>query len=98
MNNIRKIEARMQQATLYLPVATNLALYCQSSEGLQLTNIVGASRLPQPLPSLGSPFAEESEDEWIEEALRRDKEMDENPDMVMSEEEFWGSLEEFRRQ
>jgi len=48
--------------------------------------------------SLGSPFAEESEDEWIEEALRRDKEMDENPDMVMSEEEFWGSLEEFRRQ
>lgn len=47
----------MQRPEIYLPVATNLALYCQSSEDLHLTNIVGASRLPQPLPSLGSPWA-----------------------------------------
>lgn len=47
----------MQQAEVYLPVATNLALYCQSCEDLHLTNRVGASRLPQPLPSLGSPWA-----------------------------------------
>jgi hypothetical protein len=56
-SHVRRIEARMQQAEVYLPVATNLALYCQSSEVLQFTNIVGASRLPQPLPSLGSPWA-----------------------------------------
>lgn len=47
----------MQKAEIYLPAATNLALYCQSSEDLHLTNIVGTSRLPQPLPSLGSPWA-----------------------------------------
>lgn len=52
-----------------------------------------ASRL---LASLGSPFGDDDED-LVELALRRSKEMDENPDMVMSEEEFWGSLEEFRR-
>ncbi len=57
MNHIRRVEARMQQAQIYLPVATNLALYCQSSETLQLTNMVGALRLPQPLPLLGSPWA-----------------------------------------
>jgi tetratricopeptide (TPR) repeat protein len=57
MNHVRRIEARMQQADVYLPVATNLALYCQSSESLRLTNMVGALRLPQPLPSLGSPWA-----------------------------------------
>lgn len=52
-----------------------------------------ASRL---IASLGSPFEEDNEDE-VELALRRSKEMDENPDMVMSEEQFWASLEEFRR-
>src|SRR5258708_2444763 len=57
MSKIRSVEARMQRAEIYLTVATNLALYCQSSEDLHLTNIVGASRLPQPLPSLGSPWA-----------------------------------------
>ncbi len=51
-----------------------------------------ASRL---IASLGSPFEEDNEDE-VELALRRSKEMDENPDMVMSEEQFWASLEEFR--
>ncbi len=52
-----------------------------------------ASRL---IASLGSPFDDDNEDE-VELALRRSKEMDENPDMVMSEEKFWDSLEEFRR-
>ena len=52
-----------------------------------------ASRL---IASLGTPFDDNNEDE-VELALRRSKEMDENPDMVMSEEQFWASLEEFRR-
>ena len=51
-----------------------------------------ASRL---IASLGTPFDDDNEDE-VELALRRSKEMDENPDMVMSEEQFWASLEEFR--
>jgi hypothetical protein len=57
MSKVRRVEARMQRAEIYLPTATNLALYCQSSEDLHLTNTVGGSRLPQPLPSLGSPWA-----------------------------------------
>lgn len=57
VNRIRGVEARMQRPEIYLPVATNLALYCQSSEDLHLTNMLGASRLPPPLPSLGSPWA-----------------------------------------
>ena len=57
MSKIRRMEARMQDTEIFLPVATNLALYCQSFETLRLTNGVGASRLPHPLPSLGSPHA-----------------------------------------
>ena len=52
-----------------------------------------ASRL---IASLGSPFEDDDEDE-IEVAVRRSKEMDENPEMMMSEEQFWAGLEEFRR-
>ena len=48
------------------------------------------------LQSLPSPSADEDED-WIEEALRRDREMDENPDSVMTHEEFFGSLREHIR-
>jgi tetratricopeptide (TPR) repeat protein len=51
------VEAQLKRAEIYLPVATNLALYCQSSDDLRLTNMVGVSKLPQPLPSLGSPWA-----------------------------------------
>jgi len=51
-----------------------------------------ASRL---IASLGTPFDVDDED-LVELALRRSKEMDENPDMVMSEEEFWASLEAYR--
>lgn len=43
-----------------------------------------ASRL---IASLGSPFEDDGEDE-LELALKRSKEMDENPDMVMSIEEL----------
>lgn len=52
-----------------------------------------ASRL---IASLGSPFEDDGEDEF-ELSVKRSKEMDENPDMVMSEEQFWQGLEEFRR-
>ena len=48
------------------------------------------------IESLGSPF-EDDEDDWIEEALRRDREMDENPESVMTQEEFFGSLREYVR-
>lgn len=47
------------------------------------------------IESLGSPA--EDEEDWIEEALRRDKEMDENPESVLSEEEFFSSLREYIR-
>jgi putative addiction module component (TIGR02574 family) len=46
------------------------------------------------IASLPSPFVDEDED-WVEEALRRDREMDENPDSVMTEEEFFASLREY---
>jgi hypothetical protein len=48
------------------------------------------------IASLGTPFDEEEED-VITLARERDREMDEHPETVMSEEQFWGSLEEFRR-
>jgi hypothetical protein len=57
ISDIRLSETRMQRPEIYLPVATNLALYCQSAEDLQLTNKVRAASLPQPLPSLGSRWA-----------------------------------------
>lgn len=52
-----------------------------------------ASRL---IASLGSPF-DDSDEDVIELALRRDQEMDENPDSAMTEEEFWDSIKEYRR-
>lgn len=51
-----------------------------------------ASRL---IASLGSPF--DDDEDVYELALRRDKEMDEHPETVMSSEEFWASIEEYRR-
>ncbi len=68
--------------------AEELALKLSDSERAKL-----AEKL---IASLPSPFVEEDED-WVEEALRRDKEMDENPESVMSEEEFFGSLKEYIR-
>lgn len=46
------------------------------------------------IASLGTPFDDEDED-WVEEALRRDREMDENPESVMTHEEFFDSLREY---
>ncbi len=43
------------------------------------------------IASLPSPFVEE-DDDWVEEALRRDREMEENPESVMTHEEFFASL------
>lgn len=48
------------------------------------------------IASLGSPFEDDDED-VIALVLERDREMDEHPETVMSEDEFWASLEEFRR-
>lgn len=56
MTKIHRQEQKMQRPEFYVPLATNLALYCQSVDELQLTNTIGASRLPQPLPRLGSPW------------------------------------------
>ncbi|HQZ81788.1 MAG TPA: addiction module protein [Pyrinomonadaceae bacterium] len=46
--------------------------------------------------SLPSPFTEEDEG-WVEEALRRDREMDEKPETVLTEEQFFKSLREHVR-
>ena len=48
------------------------------------------------IASLPSPLVDEDED-WVEEALRRDREMDENPDAVLTEEQFFTSLREHVR-
>lgn len=48
------------------------------------------------IESLGAPV-EVDEADWIAEALRRDKEMDEDPDCVLTHEEFKAGLAEFRR-
>ncbi len=46
--------------------------------------------------SLPSPDWDD-DDDGIEEALRRDREMDENPEGVLTHEEFMAGLAEFRR-
>lgn len=46
--------------------------------------------------SLPSPFVADDED-WVEEALRRDGEMDEKPETVLTEEQFFTSLREYVR-
>ncbi len=48
------------------------------------------------LKIMESPFDDDEED-IIELSLRRAKEMDEHPETVISEDEFWASLEEYRR-
>ena len=46
------------------------------------------------IASLGSPFDED--EDAIELAVQRDREMDENPETVISEVEFWASIDEYR--
>ena len=48
------------------------------------------------ISSLPSPFVEE-DDNWVDEALRRDREMDENPESVMTHEEFFTFLRDHIR-
>lgn len=47
------------------------------------------------LDSLPSPF-DDDDDDGVEEALRRSREMDENPAMSLTEEEFFASFEKYR--
>jgi hypothetical protein len=47
------------------------------------------------LASLPSPFEDEGDD-GVEEAIRRSREMDEDPAMSLSEEEFFASFENYR--
>ena len=54
MHQIRNVESRMQEPQIAGEVATNLALYCQSMDLLQITNGLGASQLPPPIPKLGT--------------------------------------------
>jgi len=48
------------------------------------------------IESLGSPFRDEDEDVG-ELARRRDEEASEHPELIMSEEEFWDSIKQYRR-
>ena len=51
-----------------------------------------AGKLLASLPSLFDEF----EDDGVEEALRRSREMDENPSMSLNEEEFLTSFDKYR--
>lgn len=52
-----------------------------------------AAKLIRSLPSPGW----DDDDDGVEEALRRSREMDENPAMSLTEEEFFASFEKYRR-
>lgn len=60
-------------------------------QALRLPDSSRAKLAEKLIASLPSPFVDEDED-WVEEALRRDREIDENPDSVMTEKEFFDSL------
>ncbi|HQU90752.1 MAG TPA: addiction module protein [Pyrinomonadaceae bacterium] len=47
------------------------------------------------LDSLPSPF-DDDDDDGVAESLRRSREMDENPEMSLTEEEFFASFEKYR--
>ena len=65
-----------------------LALKLSDSERGSLANKL--------IASLPTPYVDD-DDDWAAEAIRRDREMDENPDCVLTHEEFMAGLEEFRR-
>jgi putative addiction module component (TIGR02574 family) len=64
---------------------------------LSLSDADRAKLAEKLIASLPSPLVEEDND-WIAEAMRRDKEMDENPESVLTKEEFFTSLKEYIRQ
>ena len=64
-------------------------------QALKLSDTSRAKLAEKLIASLPSPFVDEDED-WVKEALRRSKEMDNDPDSVMSEKEFWASIDKYR--
>lgn len=48
------------------------------------------------IASLPSPFID-NDDDWIEESIRRSNEMDEDPEMVLSQDQFIDSFDKYRR-
>lgn len=65
-------------------------------QALSLSDSSRAKLAEKLIASLPSPFVAE-DDDWVEEALRRDREIDQNPDSVMTHEEFFTSLREHIR-
>ena len=60
----------------------------------QLSDSDRAKLADKLIASLPSPFVDDDED-WVEEALRRDREMDEQPETVLTEEQFFASIKEY---
>ncbi len=65
-------------------------------QALRLPDSSRAKLVEKLIASLPSPFVAE-DDDWVDEALRRDREMDEDPGSVMSQDEFFKSLREHIR-
>ena len=65
-------------------------------QALKLPESSRAKLAEKLIASLPSPFVAE-DDDWVDEASRRDREMDEDPDSVMTHAEFFDSLKEYRR-
>ncbi len=65
-------------------------------QALRLPDSSRAKLAEKLIASLPSPFVD-ADDDWVEEAMRRSREMDENPEMSLSHEEFMASLDEYRR-
>ena len=65
-------------------------------EALRLPDSSRAKLAEKLIASLPSPFVD-ADDEWVEESMRRSREMDENPEMSLSHEEFMASFDEYRR-
>ncbi len=64
---------------------------------LELSDSERAKLAEKLIRSLPGPFIEDDDDDDIEEAIRRSREMDENPEMSLTEEEFFASFEKYRR-
>ena len=65
-------------------------------QALRLPDSSRAKLAEKLIASLPSPFVDD-DDDWVEEAMRRSREMDENPEMSLSHEEFMASFDEYRR-